>query len=53
VTIQDVKAHEALDRLLEDMRKERRSGRIEIVVVEGNPVEARPIKTGKGIALAS
>lgn len=40
MTIQDVKAHEALDRLLEDMRKKGKRGRIVIIFDDGEPREA-------------
>ena len=40
MTIADKKAHEALDHLLEDMRKKGKRGRIVIVFDEGQPREA-------------
>jgi hypothetical protein len=40
MTLQDKKAHEALDRFLEDMRKKGKHGRIVIVFDNGQPREA-------------
>lgn len=50
--LEDKRAHEALDLLLEQLRREgRKSCIIEAVVCEGNIVEVRPVKREKGISL--
>lgn len=52
MTLTDQAAAAALVKLLEDMRLQgRKSCIIEIIVCEGEAVEARPVKREKGILL--